>query len=185
MARVLVGCEFSGIVRESFAAFGHDAWSCDLLPTDQPGQHYQGDVRDLLDKQWDLFICHPPCTHLAISGAKHFAKKRESGVQQAALEFVRELLNANIPRICLENPISIIGTHIRKHTQLIHPWMFGHGQTKATCLWLKNLPNLVPTNIVAHRVPGTLYRPKGKVRSITYTGIAAAMAAQWEELLCL
>ena len=149
--RVLVACEYSGRVRDAFIAKGHDAWSCDLLPTDAPGPHFHCDVADILDNDWDLMIAHPPCTHLAVSGARHFAAKKASGLQDEALDFVRMLLNANIPKIALENPISIISSRIRKPDQIIQPWQFGHGETKATCLWLKNLPKLLPTNIVEGR----------------------------------
>jgi len=181
--RVLVACEFSGIVRDAFAAKGHDAWSCDILETERPGQHYQGDVRDMLQSQWDLMICHPPCTHLAVSGARHFARKIASGEQQEALDFVNMLLNAQVPRICLENPISIISTRIRKPDQIIQPWQFGHGETKSTCLWLKGLPKLTPTNVVEGREARVHRMPPGKnrwkERSRTYQGIAVAMADQW------
>lgn len=184
MMKVLVGCEFSGTVRDAFIAGGHDAMSCDLLPTDKPGPHYQGDVRDVLDGGWDLAIFHPPCTHLAVSGARWFKDKKTE--QEEALEFVRLLLNAQIPRIALENPVSIISSRIRKPDQVIQPWQFGHGETKATCLWLKNLPKLVPTNIVegraavVHRMPPSPDR--WKMRSKTYEGIAQAMATQWGNL---
>jgi site-specific DNA-cytosine methylase len=187
MARVLIACEYSGAVREAFAKLGHDAWSCDLLPTEVPGKHYQGDVRDMLAQQWDLLIAHPPCTHLAVSGARHFAAKQASGVQQEALDFVRLLLDADVPRIALENPVSIISTRIRKPEQIIQPWQFGHGETKATCLWLKGLPKLVPTNIVEgreqriHRMAPSPDR--WKERSRTFQGIADAMAQQWGSLL--
>jgi site-specific DNA-cytosine methylase len=181
--RVLVACEYSGRVRNAFAEQGHDAWSCDLLETESPGKHYQGDVRDMLGEYWDLMIAHPPCTHLAVSGARHFAEKQASGVQQDALDFVRMLLDAPIPMICLENPISIISTKIRKPDQIVQPWQFGHGETKATCLWLKSLPPLTPTNIVAGREAKVHRMPPGpnrwKERSRTYQGIAEAMAAQW------
>ena len=185
--RVLIACEYSGVVRSAFAAKGHTAVSCDLLPTDNPhGWHVQGDVLALLDQDWDLMIAHPPCTHLAVSGARYFEAKRASGVQQEALEFVRALLNAPIPRIALENPVSIISSQIRKPNQVIQPWQFGHGETKATCLWLKGLPKLKPTNIVdgrearVHRLPPSADR--WKLRSTTYAGIAAAMADQWGEV---
>ena len=181
--KVLIACEYSGTVRDAFLAAGHQALSCDLLPTETPRPHYQGDVRDILDDGWDLMIAHPPCTHLSVSGARHFAAKKASGVQDEALEFVRVLLNAPIARIALENPISIISSRIRKPNQIIQPWQFGHGETKATCLWLKNLPLLTPTEIVdgrearVHRMaPGP---DRWKERSRTYAGIAAAMAAQW------
>ena len=181
--RVLIACEYSGTVRDAFLAAGHQALSCDLLPTETPGPHYRGDVRDILNDGWDLMIAHPPCTHLSVSGARHFAAKKASGVQDEALEFVRVLLDAPIAQIALENPISIISSRIRKPNQIIQPWQFGHGETKATCLWLKNLPLLTPTEIVdgrearVHRMaPGP---DRWKERSRTYAGIAAAMAAQW------
>ena len=179
--RVLVACEFSGVVRDAFAALGHDAWSCDLMPTEVRGNHLRGDVADHLDKGWDLMIAHPPCTHLAVSGARWFPLKR---VEQAqALDFVRLLLSAPIPRIALENPVSVISSRIRPPDQTIQPWEFGHGETKTTCLWLKNLPLLRPTDIVAgreariHQMPPSPDRWKN--RSRTYQGIASAMAAQW------
>lgn len=182
MKRVLVACEYSGRVRNAFAARGWDAWSCDLLPSETPGQHYQGDVCVVLQQEWDLMICHPPCTHLAVSGARHFAAKQASGVQQEALEFVQMLLDAPVPYIALENPVSIISTRIRKPNQVIQPWQFGHGETKATCLWLKNLPKLAPTNIVSGRADRIHKMPPGpnrwKERSRTYEGIAQAMADQ-------
>jgi hypothetical protein len=182
--RVLVACEFSGIVRDAFIAAGHDAISCDLLPTERPGPHYQGDVRDLLGDGFDLMVAHPPCTHLAVSGARWFAEKRAE--QAEALAFVQALLDAPIPRIALENPVSIISSRIRKPDQIIQPWQFGHGEVKATCLWLKGLPKLVPTDIVdgrearVHRAPPSPDRWKN--RSRTLSGIAAAMAAQWGAL---
>jgi site-specific DNA-cytosine methylase len=179
--RVLVACEYSGTVRDAFAARGHDAWSCDLLPTERPGNHYQGDVFDIIDNSWDLMIAHPPCTHLAVSGARWFKDKQIEQVE--ALDFVRRLLDAPIPRIALENPISIISSRIRKPDQIIQPWQFGHGETKATCLWLKNLPKLTPTNIVEGREARIHKMPPGpdhwKERSRTFEGIAQAMAAQW------
>ena len=185
MARVLIACEYSGVVRRAFRARGHEAWSCDLLPAeDGDRHHYQHDVREIIDFdhfEWDLMIAHPPCTHLAVSGARWFKDKLVE--QQEALEFVRTLLAAPIPRIALENPISIISSRIRKPDQIIQPWQFGHGETKATCLWLKNLPKLVPTNIVegrearVHKMPPSPDR--WKERSRTYEGIAAAMAEQW------
>jgi hypothetical protein len=181
MMRVLVACEYSGIVRDAFRALGHDAWSCDLLPTERPGPHHHGSVMDILDDGWDLMIAHPPCTHLAVSGARWFKDKRVE--QGMALNFVRVLMDARIPRIAIENPISIISSRIRKPDQIIQPWQFGHGETKATCLWLKNLPLLKPTNIVdgrearIHKMPPS--KDRWKLRSTTYTGIAAAMAAQW------
>lgn len=181
--KVLIACEYSGRVRDAFIALGHEAMSCDLLDTDAPGPHYQGDVFDVINDGWDLMIAHPPCTHLSVSGARHFAAKQASGVQQEALAFVGRLLAAQIPMIALENPISIISSHFRKPDQIIQPWMFGHGETKATCLWLKGLPKLAPTNIVdgrearVHKMPPSLDR--WKLRSTTYQGIADAMAYQW------
>jgi hypothetical protein len=190
--RILIACEYSGVVRSAFARRGHTAVSCDLLPTDNPqGWHIQGDVLRVLDAGWDMMICHPPCTHLAVSGAKHFAAKRESGVQQEALEFVRALLAAPIPLIALENPVSIISSHVRKPDQVIQPYMFGHMERKATCLWLKGLPALRPTKDVraetmalpvnvrdrVHYMPPSADR--WKLRSTTYAGIAEAMAEQW------
>lgn len=179
--RVLIACEFSGVVRDAFRDLGHDAMSCDLLPTEVDGPHYQGDVRDVLDTGWDLMIAHPPCTHLAVSGARWFKDKQDE--QREALDFVRLLLAAPIPKIALENPISIISSRISKPDQIIQPWQFGHGETKATCLWLKNLPKLQPTNIVEgreariHKLPPSPDR--WKIRSTTYPGIAEAMANQW------
>jgi site-specific DNA-cytosine methylase len=179
--KVLVACEYSGTVRDAFSALGHDATSCDLLPTDAPGPHYQGDVRDIIREGWDLMIAHPPCTHLAVSGARWFHLKREE--QTEALEFVRLLLSAPINRIAVENPVSIISTHIRRPDQIIQPWQFGHGETKATCLWLKNLPKLVPTKVVEGRKPRVHFMPpsqdRWKLRSTTYPGIAKAIADQW------
>lgn len=179
--RVLVACEFSGTVRDAFIARGHDAMSCDFLPTERPGPHYKGDVREVISEGWDLMIAHPPCTHLAVSGARWFEKKLSEQVE--ALNFVRFLLDSRIPKICLENPVSIISSRIRKPDQIIQPWQFGHGETKATCLWLKGLPPLVPTEIVSGREAAVHRMPPGpdrwKLRSKTYQGIAAAMAAQW------
>lgn len=179
--RVLVACEFSGIVRDAFAARGHEAWSCDLLPTERPGNHYQCDVREVLGDGWDLMVAHPPCTHLSVSGARWFADKRDE--QRQAIDFVRALMLAPIPRIAIENPVSVIASIIRPPDQIIHPWQFGHGETKTTCLWLKNLPHLVPTEIVSGRVPRVHWMPqssnRGYERSRTYEGIAAAMADQW------
>ena len=181
--KVLVACEYSGIVRDAFTKQGHHAVSCDLLPTDTApqGAHYQCDVLDIIGDGWDLMIAHPPCTHLAVSGARWFKDKVQE--QAEALEFVQKLMNANIPRIAIENPISVISTKIRKPDQIIQPWQFGHGETKATCLWLKGLPLLVPTDVVdgrearVHKLPPSADR--WKLRSITYQGIADAMAEQW------
>jgi hypothetical protein len=181
--RVLIACEYSGRVRDAFRALGHDAMSCDLLPTDVPGPHYQGDVLNIIHDEWDLMIAHHPCTHLAVSGARHFAAKRADGRQQGAIEFFLSLARAPIPRIAIENPVCIMSSVWRKPDQTIQPWQFGHGETKATCLWLKNLPHLVPTNIVdgreprIHRIPPS--DDRWKLRSETYAGIAKAMAEQW------
>lgn len=185
--KVLVGCEFSGIARDAFANLGHDAWSCDLLPTEIPGQHIQGDVLEILNDGWDLGIFFPPCTHLAVSGARWFKYKQAE--QEQALDFVRALMNAPIERICIENPIGIISSRIRKPDQIIQPWQFGHGETKATCLWLKNLPLLKPTNMVEGREQRIYKMPpspdRWKERSRTYTGIAQAMAEQWSQIKIL
>ncbi len=191
--RVLIACEFSGVVRRAFRTLGHDAWSCDLLPAEDwprwedgrpcSNYHYQDDIRTILHLRpwWDLMIAHPPCTHLAVSGARWFKDKQRE--QAEALDFVRLLLDAPVPRIALENPISIISSRIRKPDQIIQPWQFGHGETKATCLWLKGLPKLVPTDIVEGREARVHRMPPGpdrwKERSRTLPGIAAAMAAQW------
>lgn len=191
--RVLVACEYSGTVRDAFIAKGHDAMSCDLLPTDRKGPHYQGDVFDIIGDDWDLMIAHPPCTHLAVSGARWFKDKQKE--QLEALDFVRSLLDADIPRIALENPISVISSKIRKPDQIIQPWQFGHDASKSTCLWLKGLPKLLPTNLVAPRIVAgkkrwanqtdsgqnrlTPSEDRWKIRSETYSGIASAMAVQW------
>jgi len=179
--RVLVACEFSGIVREAFKNKGHDAWSCDVIDTEINGQHLKKDVLEVLDQKWDLMIAHPPCTHLAVSGARWFKDKQQE--QMMALDFVKQLMDAPIEKIAIENPISIISTKIRKPDQIIQPWMFGHGETKATCLWLKNLPLLKPTNIVEGREPKVHREPpskdRWKNRSRTFKGIAEAMAEQW------
>ena len=180
--KVLVACEFSGRVRDAFIARGHDAISCDLLPTDAAGAHIQGDVLEVIRNQhFDLMIAHPPCTHLAVSGARYFKDKKQE--QLDALDFVRQLLDAPIDKIALENPISVISTKVRKPDQIIQPWQHGHGETKATCLWLKNLPLLTPSNIVDGREGKILALPpsadRWKIRSLTYQGIADAMAAQW------
>jgi site-specific DNA-cytosine methylase len=180
--RVLVACEFSGTVRTAFRRNGHDAWSCDILPAeDNSPNHYQCDVLDIIGAGWDLMVAHPPCTHLAVSGARWFPGKRAE--QAEALDFVRALLAAPIERIALENPASIISSHIRPADQTVQPWQFGHGETKATCLWLKNLPPLKTTNIVDGREQRIWRLPPGpdrwRERSRTFPGIAAAMADQW------
>ena len=184
MTRILVACEYSGTVRDAFIALGHEAVSCDLLPTDKPGPHYQGDVFDIINDGWDLMIAHPPCTHLAVSGARWFKDKQEE--QKEAIDFFMKLINAPIPKIAVENPISIMSTKYRKPDQIIQPWQFGHGETKATCLWLKELPLLQPTNVVEgreqriHNLPPSADR--WKIRSTTFQGIADAMAQQWGNL---
>lgn len=190
--RVLVACEYSGRVRRAFRERGHLAYSCDLLPAEdnEERSHIQGNVLDYLDLGWDLIIAHPPCTHLAVSGARWFAAKakedREAGRpdrQQEALAFARALWNAPVPKLALENPISILSSHLGKPSQVIQPWQFGHGETKATCLWLRGLPPLTPTKIVegrearVHRMAPS--EDRWKERSRTFEGIARAMAAQW------
>ena len=182
--RVLVACEYSARVRDAFRAKGFDAWSCDLLDCEgDPQWHIKGDVFRVIKFDWDLLVAHPPCTHLSVSGARHFAAKKASGVQDEALDFVRALLDAPVHHIALENPISIISSRIRKPDQIIQPWQFGHGETKATCLWLKNLPLLTPADIVEGREQRIHLMPPGpdrwKERSRTFTGIAQAMADQW------
>lgn len=178
---MLIACEFSGIVREAFRREGHDAWSCDLLPSEIDGQHLIAPVQNVLKDQWDLMIAHPPCTYLAVSGARWFKNRQKE--QREALDFVRMLMDSSIKRICVENPVSIISTKIRKPDQIIQPWQFGHGETKGTCLWLKNLPLLRPTNVVSgranriHREPPS--KDRWKNRSRTFQGIAQAMAEQW------
>jgi site-specific DNA-cytosine methylase len=194
--RVLVACEFSGTVRDAFIRNGHEAISCDLEPTDAPGPHYQGDVFDIIDDGFDLMIAHPPCTHLAISGARHFAKKREDGRQQQGIDFFMKLANSNIPRYAIENPVGIMSSFFRKPDQIIQPWQYGYNTTKATCLWLKGLPLLKPTNIVdkggvwtaksGKRMSQWFYessrlppKEREKMRNKTFQGIADAMATQW------
>lgn len=179
--KVIVACEFSGVVRDAFLRRGHDAISCDLLPTESDGPHIQGDIRDVDLSQFDLMIAHPPCTYLAVSGARWF--KDRQAEQKSALDFVRWLLEAPVYRIALENPVSIISSKIRKPNQIIQPWQFGHPEQKTTCLWLKNLPLLIPTSIVDGREQRLWRLPpskdRSKLRSITYQGIAEAMATQW------
>ena len=185
--RILVACEYSGRVRQAFRALGHDAWSCDLLPAeDGSGYHHQGDCLVYAANawgQWDMMIAHPPCTHLAVSGAAHFEEKRADGRQQEAIDFFMALARAPIPRIAIENPVCIMSSVWREPDQIIQPWQFGHGETKATCLWLKGLPPLLPTKVVEGREP-RVHRmspspDRWKERSRTYEGIAEAMAAQW------
>jgi hypothetical protein len=189
--KILIACEYSGRVRDAFIRGGHEAMSCDLLGTDAPGPHYQGDVRDVLDYPWDLMIAHPPCTDLAVSGAAWFAKKKLFGMQQASASFFMMLAKADIPRIAIENPVCVMSSLWRKPDQIIQPWMFGHMEQKATCLWLKGLNKLTPTNDVKdemmklprnqrerlHFLPPS--EDRWKLRSETYQGIANAMADQW------
>lgn len=194
--RVLVACEYSGTVRDAFRSLGHEALSCDLLPTDVPGPHYQGNVLDILGDGWDLMVAHPPCTYLSVSGM-HWTKRglRDPQLTEDALDFVRMLMDAPVPRIAIENPISVISSRIRKPEQIINPWQFGHDASKRTCLWLKNLPPLVPTKIIEPRIVNGKKRwanqtdsgqnrlppseDRWKIRSETYEGIANAMATQW------
>tara|TARA_R110000803_G_scaffold170556_1_gene233537 strand:+ start:95 stop:670 length:576 start_codon:yes stop_codon:yes gene_type:complete len=188
--RVLVACEYSGRVRDAFIAQGHEAISCDILPTDSPGPHYQGDVFDIIDQDWDLMIAHPPCTYLCNSGVSWLHKRPERwGQLKDGAEFFKALLEADIPKIAVENPImhkyavDIIG---RRQDQIVQPWQFGHGETKATGFWLKGLPKLQPTDIVEgrqqrlHLLPPS--KDRWKLRSTTYQGIADAMALQWGEI---
>lgn len=183
--RILVACEFSGIVRDAFAARGHDVISCDLLESEQQGNHYQGDLFEIINYPFDLAIFHPDCTHLAVSGARHFKEKKQDGRQYAAVSFVMKIVKESnhIPKIAIENPISVLSNLWRKPDQIIQPWQFGHGETKATCLWLKNLPLLQPTNIVTGRENRVHWESPGperwKNRSRTFWGIATAMAEQW------
>jgi site-specific DNA-cytosine methylase len=194
--KVLVACEFSGIVRDAFIARGHDALSCDLIPSERGGPHYTGDVRDVITESWDLMVAHPPCTHLAVSGARWFKGKQRE--QEEALDLVRLLLEANIPKVCLENPVSVISSRIRKPDQIIQPFQFGHAAYKTTCLWLKGLPPLQWTNVVdpggvrtfpnGKRMSEYYYQTslgkhseRGHERSRTFQGIADAMAEQWTD----
>ena len=191
--RVLIACEFSGTVRDAFLALGHDAVSCDLLPTERPGPHRQGDVLRLLEERWDLMIAFPPCTDLAASGAKWFHEKRRDGRQQRAVDFFRALADAPIPRVAVENPVGVMSTLYRKPDQIVHPWQFGDVAEKHTCLWLRGLPLLLPTEIVdrgpRHVTKSGRSLPKwynlppsperAKIRSRTFPGLARAMAEQW------
>jgi len=196
--KILVACEFSGVVREAFALEGHDAWSCDMLPTEAEGRHIQGDVLKIINDGWDLMIAHPPCTHIAVSGARHFKEKIADGRQQEAIDFFMALANCDITKIAIENPVCIMSTRWRKPDQIIQPYEHGHKAKKTTCLWLKNLPKLNPTNIVEpdlvsyKKKDGSGYttfskdymlqgpsKKRGKNRSRTYQGIADAMAEQW------
>jgi len=181
--KILIACEFSGIVRDAFIKKGHDAISCDLIKTESKGPHYTGDIRDIIDDQWDMMIAFPPCTDIAVSGARWFWYKKQDGRQQAAVDFFMMLANVDINKICIENPVGIMSTEWRKPDHIIQPWQFGHGEVKKTCLWLKNLPLLRATNIVNGREPRIWKMPpskdRSKLRSITYQGIADAMAEQW------
>lgn len=191
--KILVACEYSGVVRDAFRARGHDAMSCDLLPTDAPGPHYQGDVFDVINDGWDLMVAHPPCTYLSVSGM-HWTTRglRDPQLTEDALAFVQRLMDAPIERIAIENPVSIISSRIRKPDQIIQPWWFGHDASKRTCLWLKNLPLLTSTDMLPgdaktrranqtasgqNKLPPS--KDRWKIRSATYKGIADAMAAQW------
>ena len=210
--RVLVACEFSGAVRDAFARLGHDAWSCDLLPTETPGNHYQGSVLDIIGGGWDLMIAHPPCTYLTLTGNKWFKPEfadrfpNRHQQRQEAVDFFMLLANADIPKIAIENPIGVMSRIYRKPNQIIQPYEYGHETTKATCLWLRGLPNLKPTNIVSkgevvisktgNRMSRWYYETsklplkggiRAKARSVTFQGIADAMADQWgrmEETMC-
>jgi hypothetical protein len=194
--KVLVACEYSGIVRDTFKAKGHDAWSCDLLPTESPGNHIEGDVLEILDDGWDLMIAHPPCTHLAVSGAAWFEQKRKDGRQKQGIDFFMNFVNSSISKVAIENPVGIMSTYWRKPDQIIQPFQFGDPFRKKTCLWLKNLPELIPTDSVEEgeqvKYKSGKSMPKwyadafklspkerSKLRSKTFPGIANAMADQW------
>lgn len=181
--RVLIACEYSGVERDAFIAAGHDAMSCDLLPTDRPGPHYQGDVRDVLGDGWDLMIAHPPCTDLTVAGARWFAEKGEARLSEA-VDFFAELMAAPVPLIAAENPVGILSTRYRKPDQIVQPWMHGHPERKPICLWLKGIPPLKPTNVLPGPHPSLVHKMgpsplRWKLRSKSYSGIAAAMAEQW------
>jgi len=193
--KVLVACEYSGIVREAFASKGHDAWSCDLLPTDQPSnKHIQGDVLEIINNDWNLIIAHPPCTHLSVSGAARWAEKVADGRQQAAIKFVEDIWNADCPFIAIENPVGALSSRSKlgKATQYIQPYEFGHAEQKKTGLWLKGLPKLIPTDVIdvsnlpdnqrqrLHYLPPS--KDRWKIRSTTFQGIADAMADQWSNI---
>ena len=192
--KMLVACEYSGIVRTAFEKKGWDAWSCDLLPTEIPGKHYQGDVMDIINEDWDLMIAHPPCTHLSVSGARWFTEgEKDIQLRNDALKFVKKLMSVDIKYYCIENPVSVISSHIRKSDQVIHPYLFGHPERKTTCLWLKNLPKLQTTHNVYNemvllpiKIQNRLHwlgSGHGKERSKTFQGIADAMAKQWGEYI--
>jgi site-specific DNA-cytosine methylase len=183
--KILIACEYSGIVRDAFIRRGHNAVSCDLLETENPGPHIVGDVLKILNDGWDLMVGFPPCTDLAVSGARWFPEKRKDGRQDRSIAFFLALANAPIEKIAIENPVGIMSTHYRKPDQIIQPWQYGHGETKATCLWLKNLEVLRPSNIVSGR-ENRIWKMgpsenRWKERSKTYTGIAEAMAEQWSK----
>ena len=193
--KLLVACEYSGIVREAFASKGHNAWSCDLLPTDQPSdKHIQGDVLEIINNDWNLIIAHPPCTHLSVSGAARWAEKVADGRQQAAIKFVEDIWNANCPFIAIENPVGALSSRSKlgKATQYIQPYEFGHAEQKKTGLWLKGLPKLIPTDVIdvsnlpdnqrqrLHYLPPS--KDRWKIRSTTFQGIADAMADQWSNI---
>jgi hypothetical protein len=199
--KVLIACEFSGTVRDAFTKLGHDAWSCDLEASETVGNHYQGDMFEIINDGWDLMIAHPPCTHLAVSGARHFEKKRADGRQQQGIDFFMKVINSPIPKVAVENPIGIMSSIYRKPNQIIQPWQYGHKTTKATCLWLKDLPLLKPTNIVEKGeyvvfpsgkrmskwyADSAKHSPKEreKIRNKTFQGIADAMAEQWGGIKC-
>jgi hypothetical protein len=182
--KILVACEFSGIVRDAFIGRGHDVMSCDLLPTESPGPHYWGNVLDIINTGWDLMIAHPPCTFLTVSGNRWMTGNYLRYLERLnAAQFFFSLTFANIPKIAIENPVGVMSGFYRKPDQIIQPWQFGHGETKTTCLWLKGLPKLNPTNIVHGRKNRIHRMPPGpdrwKERSRTYQGIADAMAEQW------
>jgi len=181
--KILIACEYSGRVREAFKVKGHDVTSCDILPTEIPGNHYQGDIRDILHEEWDMIIAFPPCNDLAVSGARWFKEKQKDGRQQNSIEFFMMFADHPCEKIAIENPIGIMSSKWRKPDQIVQRWQFGHGETKATCLWLKGLPKLEPTKIVEGReqriwkLPPT--KDRAKLRSLTFQGIADAMAEQW------
>lgn len=199
IGKILIACEFSGVVRDAFTSKGWDAWSCDVVPTDKAGNHYQCDVLSVLDKGWDMMIAHPPCTYLCSMGVWWNHKRPiRWALTDAAEKFFMEMMNANIPMISVENPVGIMSTRFRKPDQIVNPWMFGDKANKPTCLWLKNLPLLTPTKIVdkgkfyvkkngqrmsawSHITSGTRKELRAKIASTTFKGIAEAMADQWTE----
>jgi len=187
--KILVACEYSGTVREAFNKLGHDAMSCDLLPTDIKGNHYEGDILDVLYNDWDMIIAFPPCTHLAVSGTKYFAQKIADGRQQQGIDFFMLFANHPCKMIAIENPVGIMSSKWRKPDQIIQPFEYGHPESKKTCLWLKNLPKLKETNNVYEHMMTLpikertrihwLGSNKSKERSVTYQGIADAISEQW------